>query len=134
MSKRYELAKGWFRKAESDLTTSKIIIKTEGPYDTVCFHAQQTAEKYLKGLLVLHQEPIPYSHNLNMLSRLCGKHSDSWQPDEMTLATLTEYAVGTRYELSFFPEKVIAEEAICLCEQIKDLVLAAVEALEANES
>jgi HEPN domain-containing protein len=41
-------ARGWFLKAESDLTAARRLLDTEGPYDTVCFHAQQAVEKLLK--------------------------------------------------------------------------------------
>jgi HEPN domain-containing protein len=51
MPDRFELARGWFLKAESELNTSRHMMVGEGPYDTACFHAQQAAEKYLKGLL-----------------------------------------------------------------------------------
>ncbi len=121
------LAQGWFRKAESDMTTAQTMLASPGPYDTVCFHAQQAAEKYLKGLLVLDDEAIPHIHNLVVLSRLCAKKNASWNLDEEILSVLTEYAVGLRYELSFFPEKKLAVEALSLAEQVRATVLAKAE-------
>lgn len=52
MRGKLEHARGWFRKAESDLADARRTVASEGPYDTACFHAQQAAEKYLKGFLV----------------------------------------------------------------------------------
>ena len=46
--------RAWIKKAESDLKTAEhtLTLKENCPFDTVCFHAQQCAEKYLKALLV----------------------------------------------------------------------------------
>ena len=52
MKEELEEAQGWFHKAESDLVTARRTAASEGPYDTACFHAQQAAEKYLKGFLI----------------------------------------------------------------------------------
>ena len=50
MKNREALAQGWFRKGDSDLADAHRTIKSDGPYDTACFHAQQAVEKYLKGV------------------------------------------------------------------------------------
>ena len=34
------------------------------PTDIICFHAQQCVEKYLKSILVLHQIPVPKTHDI----------------------------------------------------------------------
>lgn len=44
MPDKLALARGWFLKAESDLNTARHMVKSDGPYDTVCFHTQQAAE------------------------------------------------------------------------------------------
>lgn len=51
MKDKSALARGWFRKADSDLADARRTTASEGPYDTACFHAQQAVEKYLKGVL-----------------------------------------------------------------------------------
>ena len=40
----------WVAKAENDLRNAEhtLTLQEECPFDTVCFHAQQCAEKYLK--------------------------------------------------------------------------------------
>ena len=64
------LARGWFVKAESDLYTAQQMLKSDGPYDTACFHAQQAVEKYLKGLLAFRNQPFQRTHNLEELQRV----------------------------------------------------------------
>ena len=40
MPDKFELARGWFLKAESDLNTARRMAESDGPYDTACFHSQ----------------------------------------------------------------------------------------------
>ena len=63
MKEELEEAQGWFHKAESDLATARRTAASEGSYDTTCFHAQQAAEKYLKGFLIACGQGFPYTHD-----------------------------------------------------------------------
>lgn len=62
----------WVTKAENDLKAAAQILKMgeDCPADTVCFHAQQCAEKYLKALLSLKSIDFPKTHNLKKLMTL----------------------------------------------------------------
>ena len=66
------LAKEWVEKAEADLATaSRELAAAEYPnYDAVCFHAQQCAEKYLKGVLEQNHVHVPKTHDLGELLEL----------------------------------------------------------------
>ena len=59
----------WIVKADHDLTAAAQILKLgkAAPTDTVCFHAQQCVEKYLKAILVYRNLPFPRSHDLRVL-------------------------------------------------------------------
>ena len=48
--KKIDLVKLWIRKAENDLVAAEhlLTVRPHTPYDTICFHAQQCAEKYLR--------------------------------------------------------------------------------------
>lgn len=69
-----EVVRQWVRKAEHDLEAAKRIMAiVEGcPFDMVCFHCHQAAEKYLKCLLTYLsiQAPNPYSVEV--------RYSDDW--------------------------------------------------------
>ena len=55
----------WIKKAESDFRNIEIVMPAEdAPFDTVCFHAQQAAEKYLKALLTFYGVPFGRTHDL----------------------------------------------------------------------
>ena len=71
MSTSADLARGWFLKGDSDLSTAALVASSAGPYDTACFHAQQAAEKYLKGFLSFAGLAFPLTHNLEELERRC---------------------------------------------------------------
>jgi len=59
MSEEIEIAKQWAAKAANDLLNADNNLKSEIiPFDTVCFHCQQAAEKFLKAFLWL-QNALP---------------------------------------------------------------------------
>ena len=59
------LARRWFQKAENDLLNVRNNLQAEQyASDTVCFHCQQAAEKYLKGFLAWRRVPFTKIHDL----------------------------------------------------------------------
>jgi HEPN domain-containing protein len=52
-------AVGLLQKAANDLVAANATIATEQALDTVCFHAQQAAERSLKALLALRDVAYP---------------------------------------------------------------------------
>ena len=85
-------------KAENDLKAASHILKLgeECPTDTVCFHAQQCVEKYLKAFLVLEGTDFPKTHDIEVLRALLPKRVQPKLADEEQ-AKLTEYAMVARY-------------------------------------
>jgi HEPN domain-containing protein len=64
---------------------------------TLCFHAQQAAEKALKAVLVSKRVAFPFQHNLAHLVSLVEDAGIAW-PDELdAVVELTQYAVESRY-------------------------------------
>lgn len=60
------VARQWVERAEGDLTNAEytLTLREKCPLGTVCFHAQQCAEKYLKARLTLLAVPFPRTHDL----------------------------------------------------------------------
>jgi HEPN domain-containing protein len=56
----------WVNKAEGDTITARreLRVRISPNYDATCFHAQQTAEKYLKAFLQENAANIPKTHQL----------------------------------------------------------------------
>src|SRR5438034_9673706 len=96
--KVYLVTRGWGGKAENDLKAALQILKLgDGcPTDTVCFHAQQCVEKYVKALLTLNGSDFPKTHDLEQLIRLLAsrKRPRLGVADQRRL---TGYATGARY-------------------------------------
>ena len=85
----------WVRKAEDDYQFAH---RGDEPFhDQRCFHCQQSAEKYLKALLVELALPVPRTHNLWDLKILLSPHYSALKVPNRGLIFLTRFAVGTRY-------------------------------------
>lgn len=91
-------------KAENDLKTAAHTLKMgrDCPTDTVCFHGQQSVEKYLKALLVCKGIDFPKTHDIERLVALL--------PENVWLRLsieeqrrLTAYATVTRYPGDYEP-------------------------------
>ena len=93
-----EVVGEWVRKAESDLKNAANTLKMgeDCPTDTVCFHAQQVVEKYLKALLVLEGTSFPKTHHIEELLALVSSALRPELSDEEQYR-LTDYATVTRY-------------------------------------
>ena len=63
-----ELVQTWLEHAHSDLNLGRAALHTRGvlPEDA-CFHAQQCAEKALKGLLTARSAAFPRTHVIETL-------------------------------------------------------------------
>ncbi len=94
----------WVEKAENDLKTAAhtLILGSDCPTDTVCFHAQQCVEKYLKALLVFKHIDFPKTHDVGELTTL----TTGLVRLEIPVAEkrrLTAYATVTRYPGDYEP-------------------------------
>jgi HEPN domain-containing protein len=66
-------------------------------FETLCFHAQQAAEKSIKAVLLHKGIRFPYTHNISRLTDLLNESRIPW-PEELGRASkLTDYAMETRY-------------------------------------
>jgi len=122
------LARGWMRKGDSDLADARRTVGSDGPYDTACFHAQQAVEKYLKGLLAFHGQPVPRTHDLEELQRLCTPLLSLAEFAALELTELSGYAVELRYDADFWPGLDTASEAVTLAEQVRAMIVRTVPA------
>ncbi len=123
---RLEVARAWFKKAENDLINAENTIKMEKPpCDTICFHAQQCAEKYLKGFLTYHEIEFPKTHSLEDLVLLCKTVVPSIEAELENIEILSSYGVEVRCpdEIYYDIPKEDADEAIDLAKKVKSIIL-----------
>ena len=112
----------WVVKAENDLTNAAHVLKlaAECPTDTVCFHAQQCVEKYLKALLVLDGIDFPKTHDIERLTALLPARADVRLSAEEQ-GRLTDYAT-TRYPGSGEILLTEARRAVVLARRVRKQV------------
>ncbi len=119
---QHAIAIQWIKKGDHDLITAvhTLSLTEQCPYDTICFHAQQCVEKYVKALLLHYKIGFPKSHDLSELVALL--------PSEIKIpltkneqSKLTDYAIAGRYPIDDMEEltRPDAEEAVRLAEKIK---------------
>ncbi len=119
MSNLPPAVQAWIQKAENDLKTIRASLASADPaWDTVCFHAQQAAEKYLKAYLVDQGELPPRTHDLGHLLGVCEDFDVSLASLEQDCESLSDYAVETRYPDIFEPDEPSARRAIAAAERI----------------
>jgi HEPN domain-containing protein len=128
---RHDVA-SWVRKAELDrgiaLSIDRLLFS-----DGVCFHCQQCIEKYLKAVLVAHDEVPERIHDLVVLGTEASDHCPRIAEVLDDLSFLNPFSVLIRY-----PEKDTdpgeAEEAMEVMERVRAVLREAlgIEEPEAN--
>ena len=118
------IVRQWVEKAENDLRNAEhtLTLEEKCPFDTVCFHAQQCAEKYLKALLLAADIEPPRTHNLRVLMQLI--------PPEMPLGLnpqdiliLNRYSVEARYPADWDPIiRADFEEVLGIAQRVRAAV------------
>jgi HEPN domain-containing protein len=95
---RREFVREWLEKAGRDLAAGSHLLTGEGGFpESVAFHAQQAAEKYLKALLVWHQVEFPRTHDIARLLELIAPVDADLAAGLDEAASLTPYGVDYRY-------------------------------------
>ena len=89
----------WIEKAESDYQLALSLSRRRKMTfcDQACFHAQQSAEKYLKARLEEADLIPPKTHDLKKLLNLILPEEPLWVALLLPLSALSEYAVEFRY-------------------------------------
>lgn len=120
-----DLVDKWIKKAEKDLLTAERELSFEDPItDTICFHCQQTVEKYLKAFLVYHQIYFTKTHRIINLLELCTTIDSSFKDNLEDADNLTDYAVEIRYpDVWLEPGIEDAKEAFEIAKKVKEFVL-----------
>jgi len=89
----------WVAKAEADYDVSCVLRRSRKPsrYDAICFHCQQSAEKYLKARQTDLEISFPRTHDLGALFHLLRRAEPMWMTMLPAMQSLTDFAVTTRY-------------------------------------
>lgn len=121
-------ANRWFDKAKDDLVAAE---KLHGIPETsssiVAFHAQQAAEKYLKGFLIHHEIEPPRTHDLEEILGRGSEIEEDIDRLRSTVEGLTDYGVAPRYpDTGITVSPYDAEQAIRAAREVQAWVRQAV--------
>jgi HEPN domain-containing protein len=124
-AERIAEVRGWFVKAAEDLRAADFERTAQPPLSgDMAFHAQQAAEKAMKGFLTWHDRPFRKTHNLIEIGEACTAADSTLDALLRRAAPLTEYAWKFRYpgepELPPLNE---AEAALALAREVYEAIL-----------
>ena len=116
----------WLRKAEHDLLNIENNLAAKDiPWDTVCFHAQQAAEKVLKAFLVSRGCDLSKTHDLVALLTRCVECDAGLTPLESDCRKLTSYGVAARYPDDLFePGEADGRDVVAAAYRVRTKILA----------
>ncbi len=118
--------KNWIFITDGDLKTAEDELNVSEPFtNTICFHAQQCVEKYLKAYLTFISKPFGKTHDIAELIELCKENNDEFEYlYEIKANKLTRYAVEVRYPDEFYiPSIEEAQEAVEIAKKVKSFIL-----------
>ncbi|MCX7839979.1 MAG: HEPN domain-containing protein [Anaerolineae bacterium] len=115
----------WIERAEEDFRMAQAALRQRKfkAYNSVCFHAQQCAEKYLKAFLVRHHIPFRKTHDLRELRRQCVEVDNVFDMLTDALLLLNQFAIDTRYPGLALTEQD-ARDAVAAVKQVRAFVRA----------
>ncbi|MFZ6019152.1 MAG: HEPN domain-containing protein [Chloroflexota bacterium] len=109
----------WARLAEDDWHLAVSLLRRKKlPIQGICFHAQQSAEKYLKAVLVSRRVYFPKTHDLVFLNQLCEQSGILSGFAVEDLALLTDFAVQVRYP-GEEPDETDARRAVEIARSVR---------------
>ena len=118
------IANEWFDIAEKDISSAKFLLDMYPiPLEIICYHCQQSSEKFLKGFLALNEHEIIKTHDLVLLNKFCMKYDIEFSSIEEDCVRLTDFSINIRYP---YPLDLIESDvriAIKDAEKIKSFVL-----------
>jgi len=122
-SDKSEYIQNWLFRANEDISVIHSLtgIDSEFYTSTICFHAQQAVEKFLKAFLIYHDVDFPKTHDLDFLLAKC-QHIDK-SSFEIDLKSLTDFGVTIRYPDDFYiPGVKETEEYVKIAEEIRSII------------
>ena len=119
----FEFVTEWFKYADMDLKTSEHLLSMRPkPLEIICYHCQQSAEKYLKGFLISSgiTEP-PKIHNLDTLCLMCMEYDPRFREIKKACSVLTQYGTQPRYPNEIEVLENDVQNALEYTRQIRDI-------------
>lgn len=121
--KNYKNTVEWFQYASSDLQSAKFLTNMPNlPVSIICYHSQQSAEKYLKGVITAHDGELVKTHSLVYLLKLCSKYDKTYGKLLKDCVELNDYGVDVRYPSAAEVTEEDAVRALKSAEKIEKFI------------
>ena len=110
----------WIEKAEEDwdVLLKAYRARKRPAYNAACFHAQQCAEKYLKGRLEEAGIAFAKTHDLDQLLKQAQAIEPTWSTLQAELSYLNDFSVTFRYP-GRTASKAEAKQAVDACRKVR---------------
>jgi HEPN domain-containing protein len=93
-----DIIKEWITKADEDFEFARINLDEEKPFFAqICFHFNQSAEKYLKAFIIANGLGFRKIHDLHLLLKQCKTKDASFAQLDDDCEYLATYYIETRY-------------------------------------
>ena len=120
-----EILQQWLDKGKDDLRVAEYLstMRYPTPDEIICFHCQQSAEKYLKAFIFSHDIEPEKTHDLEYHLEICQKHNKEFSILSAIIDILNRYAVIPRYpnELEISNEDM--KTALSYAKRIQEFVM-----------
>lgn len=117
----------WIKLAEMDYGVAEHLYQTyyPKPYEIICYHCQQSAEKAIKSVIVADgaKGGMPKLHDLSFLLNQIKNVVDIEEKYYDYADALTPYGVSIRYPNELFLEEKHAKEALQMSKEIMQWAL-----------
>ena len=92
----------WITKADEDFEFARINFEEEKPFfSQICFHFNQSAEKYLKAYIIANKLGFRKIHNLPLLLKQCSSKDLSFNQLSEDCENLDTFYIEARYPVTW---------------------------------
>ena len=96
-----KIVKEWFSKGNKDFKDAEFLFKHNRSVETIAFHIQQAAEKYLKGFLIAKGKELVMVHDLVKLLQDTIKINSEFIQFKDIVKEVTNFYFESRYPLGY---------------------------------
>jgi HEPN domain-containing protein len=116
-----ELINEWLRLADNDLDVAHILNGHHPRHlEVICYHCQQSAEKYFKAFLIANDIEAPKIHDLRSLCTTCEEIISDFENIKAQCRYLTQFGSQPRYPFEIEIDDTMTDLAIDYAETIKN--------------
>ena len=125
MDKKEEMLQQWLDKGKDDLRSAEYLSTMHHPTpdEIICYHCQQSAEKYLKGFIFSHDIEPDKTHDLEYLLEICQQYYAEFSTLSSKIDVLKRYAVSPRYPNELGITNEDTKTALSYAKSIQEFVM-----------